>query len=168
MILHQNIQSESKFILTNVSLFLQRFTLSYFKEGLCIEYFINKCNSTELVPSSLIFSYNPVKKDLHISRFYPDLFHQPNSKYMSAACFYLLIHHCADSYSLDDTCYISLETVPIISEGFYKKLKDFDFYINKFGLGDSVELISHITRLPVNTSMIRKHVFQEGEIPFLK
>jgi len=162
------IRSESDFILTNVPLFLRRFTLSYFKEGRCIEYFIKRRSTTEMISSSLVFSYNPIKKDLHVSRFYPMLYLQSNPKYMSAVCFYLLIHHCADSYSLDESFHISTETVPIICDGFYKKLKDFNFHVNKYGLGNVVELTSDITRLPVDTSTIKEHIFQEHEIPFLK
>ncbi len=159
---------ESKFMRTKVPLLLQRFTLAYFKEGPCIEYFINRRCSTETISYSLIFSYNPIKKDLHVSRFHPELYLQSNPKYLSAACFYLLIHHCADSYSLDDSCHISLETVPMISDGFYKRLRDFNFQVNKSGLDNVVELISEIIRLPVDTKMIKEHIFREGEVPFLK
>jgi hypothetical protein len=155
-------------MLTNGPLFLRRFTLSYFKEGHCIEYFINRRSTRESISSSLVFAYNPITKDLHVSKFHPELYLQPNSKYMSAVCFYLLIHHCADSYSLDDACHISLETVPTISDGFYRKLKDFNFHVHKFGLGNVVELFSDIMRLPVDTGMINEHIFPEGEIPFLK
>lgn len=155
-------------MLTNIPLFLQHFTLSYFKEDRCIEYFINRRSSRETISSSLIFSYNPSANDLHVSRFYPELYRESNPKYMSAVCFYLVIHHCADSYSLDDTCHISLETLPSISDAFYLKLKDFNFHVDKFGLGNVVELTSNIIRLPVDTSMIKEHILSEGEIPFLK
>ena len=155
-------------MLTNIPLFFRRFSISYFKEGSCIEYFINKRFSDETVSSSLIFSYSEIKKDLHVSRFYPELYLQSNSKYMSAACFYLLIHHCAESYSLDDSCRISLETVPMIGNGFYRKLADFNFYENKSGLGNVVELVSKIIRVSVDTSMIKEHIFRSGEVPFLK
>jgi hypothetical protein len=155
-------------MLTNIPLFLRRFSLSYFKEDSCIEYFISKRFSDETISSSLIFSYNAIKKDLHVSRFYPDLYPLSNSKYMSAACFYLLIHHCAESYSLDDSCRISLETVPMIGDGFYRKLGDFSFHENKSGLGNVVELVSKIIRVSVDTSMIKEHIFRLGEIPFLK
>jgi hypothetical protein len=153
---------------SQVPLFLRRFSLSYFREGACIEYFINRWSAAETISYSLIFSYNPTTKDLHVSRFYPELYLESNPKYMSAACFYLLIHHCADFYALDDSCHISLETVPTISSGFYCRLKDFNFHISKLGLGDVVELVSDIIRLPVDTSMIKEHVFHEDEVPFMK
>ena len=161
-------RAESRFLIMNIPLFFRRFDLSYFKEGACVEYFINRHLSEETISSSLIFSYNRMAKDLHVSRFYPELYLQSESKYLSAVCFYLLIQHCAASYALDDACHISLETVPNVSESFYKKLRDFDFHVDKSGLGNVVELVSDINPLPVDTSMIREHVFQEGEIPFLK
>jgi hypothetical protein len=162
------IGSESTFMLTNVALLLQRFTLSYFKEGRCIEYFIHKRSSTETISHSLVFAYNPQIKDLHVSRFFPELYLQSNPKYLSAACFYLLIHHCANAYSMDNSCHISLETMPSINDTFYKKLKDFNFRINKLDLGNVVALVSDIIRLPVDTHMIKEHIFSEDDIPFLK
>jgi hypothetical protein len=158
----------SDFIRKNVALFLRRYALSFHRENFCIEYFIKRLGSAETISYSLVFSYRPTAKDLHVSKFHPELYRQPNSKYLSAACFYLIIHHCADGFSLDDTCHISLETVPMIYESFYRRLRDFNFQIVKYGLGNVVKLISGIIRLQVDTSMIKAHVFGENETPFLK
>ncbi len=159
---------ESKFMRENVPLLLGRFTLSYFKEGPCIEYFISRRFSTETISSDLIFSFNPGRKDLHVSRFYPELYRECNSRFLSAACFYLLIHHCAEAYNLDDLCHISLETVPAVNDEFYGRLKDFNFHVHKRGLGNVVELVSDLINSTIDTNMIGEHVFGEGEIPFLK
>lgn len=159
---------ESAFISRNTPLFFDRFSLSYFKEGACIEYFINKHSSGETISSALIFSYNPHQRDLHVSRFYPELHLLNGSKYLSATCFYLLIHHCAESYSLDNTCHISLETVQKVSNRFYKRLDDFNFHVTRRGLGKDIELVSRITRSTVDTSMIQVHILRPGEIPFMK
>ena len=158
----------STFMRTNLAHFLQRFSVSYYKEDTCIEYFINRCGSTDRISSALLFSYSALAKKLHVSRFHPELYRQPNSKYLSAACFYLLIHHCADSFSLDDACLISLQTVPMISDRFYMRLRDFNFCIRNCGLVNSVELNSSIIRLSVDTSMIKPHAFGESEIPLLR
>jgi hypothetical protein len=56
----------------------------------------------------------------------------------------------------------------MISDSFYMKLKDFNFHIDKPSLGNVVELTSDITRLPIDTSMIKEHIFCEDEIPFMK
>ncbi len=161
-------RTESAFIRTNMPLLLARFSLSYYKEASCVEYFINRRDIPDTVSSSLVFSCNSAARDLHVSRFHPGLYLQPDSKYLSAACFYLLIHHCANAYEMDDAFHISLETIPVISDSFYMQLKDFNFHIRRYGLGNVVELISDIIRLPVDTSMIKAHIFGEGEIPFLK
>jgi hypothetical protein len=87
---------------------------------------------------------------------------------MSAACFYLLTHHFADSFSLNNSSHISLETVPLVSDRFYRKLRDFDFHVMRFQLGNVVELLSDVIRRSVDTSMVKEYVFPEGEIPFLK
>lgn len=162
------IRPESQFMRTNVPLLLRRFSLFYFKERSCIEYFVNSRFSEETISSSIIFSFDREKGDLHVSRFYPEIYRQPNPKYMSAACFYLLIHHCADTFCLDDASHISLETVPVVSDRFYRKLRDFDFHVERFQLGSVVELFSDLMRRSVDTSMIEEYVFPDGEIPFLK
>jgi len=161
-------RSESNFMLTNIPLFFERFSLSYFKEDSCVEYFISKRHTSDTISSSLVLSYNLQKKDLHVSRFHPELYLLSNSKYLSAVCFYLLIHHCAAVFKLDDTCHISLETVQKISDSFYKKLSDFNFIVSKHSVGDVVELISCIVRSSVDLSMIKTHIYQPDEIPFLK
>jgi hypothetical protein len=161
-------RSESDFMLTNIPLFFERFSLSYYKEGSCIEYFINKRHSSDIISSALIFAYNLQKKDLHVSRFHPELYLLSNSKYLSAVCFYLLIHHCAAVFTLDNTCHISLETVQKVSDSFYKKLGDFSFNVSKHRLGNVVELASGIIRSSVDTSMIKTHIYRSDEVPFMK
>ena len=155
-------------MLTNVPLFLKRFALSYLKEDACIEYFLNDRSTRETISFALILSCNPVTRNLHVSRFYPEIYLQPESRYLSAVCFYLLIHHCAAVYALDAGCRITLETVPTISSSFYRRLKDFNFHESNRGLGNVVHLTSEISHLPVDTSMIRQQRCHEGELPFLK
>ncbi|MFO7751156.1 MAG: hypothetical protein R6V54_13795 [Desulfobacteraceae bacterium] len=159
---------QSGFMRRNLPLLCNRFCFSYLKEESCIEYFINNFDSTETVSSALIFSYNFRKKDLHVSRFHPELSFLTNSKYLSAACFYLLIHHFAGIYGLDNTSHISLETVETTSSRFYRKLGDFDFTVSRHGVGEVVELVSTVSFSSVDTSMVREHICQPGEIPFLK
>ena len=159
---------ESAFMTRNIPLFFERFCLSYYREASCIEYFISNLFTSETISSALIISYDAQNKDLHVSRFYPEIYLLPNSKYLSAACFYLLIQHCAVVFALDDKCHISLETVPEVSDSFYRRLNDFSFIVNKNSIGNVVELDSGITITTVNTSMIKVHIFKPGEIPFMK
>ncbi len=87
---------------------------------------------------------------------------------MSAVCFYLIIQHSSGLFAVPHACHISLETVPLICNGFYKKLKDFDFHVNRYGLGNVVELESTISKCSRDTSMIMEHHYSPGEIPFMK
>jgi len=155
-------------MLKNIPLFFERFGLSYYIEDSCIEYFISNLFSSETISSALIISYNSQNKDLHVSRFYPELYMLPDSKYLSAACFYLLIQHCAGVFALDDKCHISLETVKEVSDSFYRRLGDFDFRVSKNGIGNVVELASGIIITAVDTSMIKVRICKPGEIPFMK
>ncbi|MFO7884402.1 MAG: hypothetical protein R6U68_06240 [Desulfobacteraceae bacterium] len=160
--------SESKFMHDHLPLFLRRFSLTYYREDFCIEYFISRRTSHETVSSALIFAYNPQIRFLHVSRFYPELCQRTNSRYLSAVCFYLLIHHSAAVYCLDNTCHIRLETVEKTNMNFYSRLGDLNFRVSRHGVGDVVELTSDIILSSVDTSIIRNHVLQPGEIPFLK
>lgn len=155
-------------MLKNIPLFFERFGLSYFREGACIEFFINPSNSPDIISSALILSYDARKKDLHVSRFYPELYRLPDSKYMSATCFYLLVQHCINVFVLDDASHISLETIEETSDRFYRKLGDFNFTVIKHGLGSVVEMMSGIMKPHLDTSMITVHIYGSGEIPFLK
>lgn len=152
---------------THVPPFLDRFGLTFFREDSCIEYFLTEIGSMTLISYSLVLSYSRTANRLHVSRFHPELFLQPASRYMSAVCFYLMIHHCAAEYNLDDASCISLETRPDIHARFYRRLKDFNFHIDKKGLGDVVELVSEFRLLPVDTTMIKASVFSADESPFL-
>ena len=155
-------------MLRNIPLFFERFGLSYYREGACMEYFLHSLFSTETISTALIISYNARNKDLHVSRFYPELYQLPNSKYLSAACFYLMIQHCAEVFTLDDSCHISLETVRQVSDQFYRKLGDFNFSVHRRLIGDVVELISGIVVTTVDTSRIHLRMCEPDEIPFMK
>lgn len=159
---------ESIFMHRNIALFLERFDLSYYREDGCIEYFLRSPLSSETISTALIICYNPSSKDLHVSRFYPEIYQLPDSKYLSAACFYLMVQHCAGLLHLDETCHISLETVGRVSDRFYRRLGDFDFHVHRRMIGDVVELTSGIIVTTVDTSMIHTHQCEAGEIPFMK
>lgn len=162
------IQSQSKFMQEHIPVFLERFLIEYYKENPCIEYFVYDRKTGNTISSSVVLSYNSLSNDLHVSRFHPELYLEIDSKYMSAVCFYLIIHHSMASFSLDNTCHISLETKPTIGDDFYKKLKDFNFQIRKYGLGNVVELVSDTGKGSIDTSIIKEHIFISGEIPFLR
>jgi len=164
----EDTQVESGFMFKYIPIFFQRFRLEYYREEYCIEFFVNEKTTGNTISASIVLSYNPSNDELHVSRFHPELYLEPDSKYMSAVCFYLIIQHSSGIFSVTSACHISLETVPYICDEFYKKLKDFNFYINRRGLGNVVELESDMRKYATDTSMIIEHIYGPSEIPFMK
>ena len=164
----RDIQIESDFMFKYIPIFWKRFGIKYYREDFCIEFFVNERTTGSTISSSIVLSYNPSKEDLHVSRFHPELYLEPNSKYMSAVCFYLIIQHSSGLFSVPNACHISLETLPFIYDVFYKKLKEFNFHINRYRLGNVVELVSNISKYSMDTKMIIENIYSPGEIPFMK
>jgi hypothetical protein len=148
--------SESLFMKTYIEILLSRYDLSFCREDRCIEYFIMDRKKLEDISNALIISLDLYKKNIHVSRFYPELYKQLNSKYMSAACFCLLIHHFGQYFHLDKTYHIDLETTPCVFHEFYEKLKDFHLHITTFGLGNTVNVLSDYTPVPIDIGLIHE------------
>ncbi len=157
---------ESHFAKENVLLLLGRYELSYYQEDNCIEYFIADKNTHEQISYAIIFSLNRDSKELHISRFCPELYKQIDGKYLSAACFYILIHHFGNTYHLSKDYSITLETRPATYKAFFSRLRDFDLLNKGLSLCKAVSVMGEYPELDVNTSMIEKKSLQEGETPF--
>lgn len=150
----------------NVSRLLSRYELRYYQECDCIEYFITNKETGEEISYSIVLSLNTHSKEIHISRFCPELYKEIDSKYLSAACFYLLIHHFGDIYHLDDRYRISLETRPATYYRFFSRLKDFDLLNAGLRLCETIAVVGEYPPLDVNTSMIEKKSRQKEETPF--
>jgi len=146
--------SESSFMAIQVPSFLDRFSLSYQRDGSCIEYFLYSREKKMEISTELILSYDAYAKALNVSKFYPELYRETLHKYMSAACLFLMIHHAASVFGIHRDSFIFLETRNQVFEGFYSRLKDFDFLVHHERTGDdcNVRGIYHV--LPVETSMI--------------
>ncbi len=159
--------AESLFMRKNVPLLLDRFDISCALEGACAEYFIEDKASHQQLSKAIIFSLNRFSHKIHVNRFYPELFRQENSRYLSAACFYLLIHHFAHALHVEKSYSIFLQTQPRICEEFYARLRDFDFHVVNFDLGDVVNVTSTYMPLPVDTSMIHENTAMADELLFM-
>jgi hypothetical protein len=157
---------ESEFMKRNVPRLLDRFDISYFKEENCIEYFITDKGTEAEISFMIVLSLDTISKEIHVSRFYPELYKQDNARYLSAACFYLVIHHFAHVYDLDDHYNISLDTLPATFEKFFSRLGDFDFHVEGIKLCKTAELLSKFIPLDVNTSMIKKKIIESQDVPF--
>jgi hypothetical protein len=156
----------SPFVHRNVPRLLRRYDLSYQIEGDCVEYFILDKASATQISYAIVFSLNRVSREIHVSRFYPELYKELRSKYLSAACFYLLIHHFCNLYHLGEGYTITLETRPDTFELFFSKLRDFDLRHVGLKLCESVSVAGDYHPLDVDTSVIKKETAEDGSLLF--
>jgi hypothetical protein len=157
---------ESQFMKRNVPRLLDRFDISYFKEENCIEYFIVDKDTELQISFMIVLSLDTNSREIHVSRFYPELYKQDNARYLSAACFYLVIHHFAHIYHLDENYKISLDTLPATFEEFFSRLKDFDFHVEGIKFCQTAGLLSKFLPVDVNTSVIKKKIIENQDVPF--
>lgn len=148
--LHQ----KSDFMENNTPHFLRRYDLTYSVDECCVDYFLLDHHSHNQVSYALILSLNRYAKQLHVSKFYPELNKQSDTKYFSATCFCLLIEHFAHYFNLSPEYTIHLETKIDVYNNFYKKLKDFHFEIKRRHPADNVDLISSYLPHSVDTSVV--------------
>lgn len=145
----------SPFILEQVNRLLRRYSLSYCEEGQRIEYFVTDRHCGEDVSFSLVLTNNIFSHRIHVCKFYPGLYRQTRSKYLSAATFFLIIHHFAKHYAIGTGYMIFLQSQQTVFSQFYSTLKDFSFRIIHEGQGMNVNVISPYHPHDVDTSMIR-------------
>jgi hypothetical protein len=157
---------ESRFMRRNVPRLLHRYDISYFKEENCVEYFIANKATTTQISYAIVLSLNENAREIHVSRFYPEFYKHRNTRFLSAACFYLVIHHFAHVYHLAGDYSISLDTRPATYDRFFSRLKDFDFHIANTKFCQTAELLSKYLPVDVNTSMISEKIVGNEEVPF--
>ncbi len=119
----------SHFMDTQVKRLMSRFSLSYVREDTCVEYFLNDTGKQTLVSLNLVLSHDRFSKGLYVSKFYPQLFLEQDHRFLSAACFYMMVHHSAGVFGLADHCRVSLETGTDVFDEFYSRLPEFHFRI---------------------------------------
>ncbi|MBW2170503.1 MAG: hypothetical protein JRF69_00750 [Deltaproteobacteria bacterium] len=150
----------------NLPRLLDRFDISYFKEETCVEYFIADKSTAAQISYVIVLSLDTTSREIHVSKFYPELRKEGNARYLSAACFYLVVHHFAHVYHLDENYNISLDTLPATFERFFSRLKDFDFHVEGIKLCKTAELLSKFLPVDLNTSVIRKKIIENQDVPF--
>ena len=141
--------AESLFLATQIPLLENRFVLSYFQDSSCVEYFLDEMGTGRHVSKNLITSWDTRSEGIYVSKFYPQLFLESGSRYLSAACFYLIVRHGVELFHLQDLCTVWLETDIRVFEDFYVKLKEFEFSIASARVGDRVCLKGNFHNLPV-------------------
>jgi hypothetical protein len=145
------------FMGTQVRRLMSRFSLSYLREDTCVEYFLYDTGNRAMVSLNLILSHDRFAKGLYVSKFYPQLYQTQDSRFLSAACFYLMIHHSVSMFGLSDHCRVSLETDSHVFDEFYSRLPEFHFKIAHLRPCRRVCLYGSYQRLPIDTALIRKN-----------
>lgn len=145
----------SEFIEREVARLLERFVLAFQREDRCIEYFISRRATREPVSRALVLSHAAFTNRIHVSRFYPELIRQADSKYLSAACFFLMIHHFGQFFHLDRTSAIDLETQVEVFERFYARLPEFPFRLRRTFPGENCEILCPYAPLCVDTAAVK-------------
>lgn len=159
-------QPTSEFIQNTLPLLLSRYTISFLAEGDCIEYFLTDSATDDEISQNLTISLNRFARRIEIIRFYPELKKQPNTKYFSAACFYLLVHHFARYFNLTHHHKIFVRTQPEIYTRFYKSLADFNFYPES-QIANTIDLLSDFSPTDVDISMIAEKAADPDEMLFM-
>ena len=146
----------SDFIRAQIAHLLHRFAISFRRTDDTTEYFITSRRTGHQISYAIVFLHDRSAHCLHISKFFPELMRRENSKYLSAACFFLLVQHFAQHTAPDACHHISLKAQSRIFDTFYSRLKDFEFEIWKDRGGETLEYRSDYSPLAVDTSMIRR------------
>ena len=138
MIMTKN--GKSNFLNQQIPKLNDRYSLTFSRDDTCMEYFLCDRQTGNQISKTLIVSHEVFSGSLYVSRFYPELYRQLNCKYLSAACFYLMVHHAAGVFQLLNQCRVNLETDKSVFFQFYSKLQDFHFYIKYARPADKVYL----------------------------
>ncbi len=144
----------SGFLNRQVPILFERFCLFFEKEATCIEYFLCTQKRLRPVSRSLIVSHEVFSGSIYVSKFYPEIHRELNCKYLSAAFFYIMVHHAAGQFLLPDHCRVNLETDDEVFHRFYSRLNDFDFRICYDWPCEKVYLRGHYRQTRFPTDMI--------------
>ncbi len=154
----------SAFMQQVLPLLLERYCLSCMADGDCMEYWLTDRTHCVEISQNLMLSRNRFARRIEIIRFYPELHKQPNTKYFSAACFYLLVHHFAGFHGIAGDHKVFVRTQPEIFARFYQSLGDFDFRPQS-QLANTIDILADFRPSGVDTSMVVEKAFVPPELP---
>ncbi|MBS3758463.1 MAG: hypothetical protein KGY61_07345 [Desulfobacterales bacterium] len=156
----------SEFIRQTLPGLRDRYVITYLAEGDCIEYFLTDRATGEEISQNLVISLNRFARRIEIIRFYPELHRQPDTKFFSATCFYLLVHHFAQYFGIPPNHKVFVRTQPEVFTRFYQSLRDFDFSPQS-QIANTIDLLSDFTHTDVDTSMIKEKSADPREMQFM-
>ncbi|WP_022665883.1 hypothetical protein [Desulfospira joergensenii] len=145
----------SPFLTRQIPILLSRFSISFEQELSCLEYFLSTPKDPRPFSRSLVVSHETFSDSLYVSKFYPEIYKELNCKYLSAACFYMIIHHAVSMFHLPDRCRVNLETDTGVFQKFYSRLNDFNFKICYTRPAEKVYLRGNYCETEFKVNMIR-------------
>lgn len=145
-------------------LLLERYSLSCMADGDCMGYWLTDKTRGVEISQNLMLSRNRFARRIEIIRFYPELYKQPDTKYFSAACFYLLVHHFAGFHRIGSDYKVFVRTRPEIFARFYKSLGDFHFRPQS-QIANTIDILAGFRPASADTSMVVEKAFEPPELP---
>jgi len=133
---------------------LERFGISFTIDGPQLEYFVYEKRTGLDISCSLTVSFDTVARQIRVMTFYPGICMQQGVRYLSAVCFFLVMHHFAAFHHLGSDCRILVNTRHGIYDAFYSRLQDFDFKVQGCCREGRIDIISPLLPLALDSSMI--------------
>jgi len=149
---------ESPFLGRHIPLLLKRFSISYERESTCIEYFLYSKEKLREISKNLIVSHETFTGNLYVSKYYPEIYKEIQCKYLSAAFFYMMVHHAVKMFHLANNCCVNLEAEREVFDDFYARLDDFDFKIHHNRIAKKVCARGHYQNFDFSTDMVTHHL----------
>jgi hypothetical protein len=155
----------SAFMVSHLPDFFDRFGISYTIDGSQFEYYVYEKKTGLDISCSLTLSFDAAAGQINVMTFYPGLCLQQTPRYLSAVCFFVVMHHFGNFHHLGPGCEILINTRKGVFDTFYAQLQDFDFHILASGEEDRVDIQSCLLPLAMDTSMVgqRALVDEDGE-----
>lgn len=143
----------SAFMTSHLPDFFNYFGIYFSIDGPQIEYFVYQKKTGLDISCSLTNNFDDKAGQINVMTFYPGLWQHPGTRYFSAVCFFMVMHHFANFHHINFDCRICLNTKKGVFDTFYSLLKDFDFNIQLLGKEEQVNIESHFLFSVIDTSM---------------
>ncbi|KPJ99304.1 MAG: hypothetical protein AMJ60_05440 [Desulfobacterales bacterium SG8_35] len=143
----------SAFMVSHLPDFFDRFGINFTIDGPQLEYFVYEKKNGLDVSRSLTICLDEPGGEIRMMTFYPALSMHQGCRFLSAACFFMVMQHFANFRHIASGCQILIETRKGVFDAFYALLKDF-VHIVICGKGDRVVIQNSFLPLGMDTSMI--------------
>lgn len=145
----------SPFMQAQIPRLLKRFCLVCHAEDCCMHYALQRREDGKEISKELTLSINAFSHEIHVSKFYPELYRETRCHYLSAACLFLMTQHFGHFYGLDEGWGLYLDAEPSVFEDFYAKLQDFDFHTEQSARMGTLAVRAHYVPFEVETEVVQ-------------